>query len=82
VKRGEKKSGGSIVSIIRFKSVFSYMSKQLRDSAFRLISKITEDMENKRFKKAFEDLDKAEKIAKKIKNPDVSYHTFFFERVC
>jgi tetratricopeptide (TPR) repeat protein len=53
------------------------MSKQLRDSAFRLISKITEDMENKRFKKAFEDLDKAEKIAKKIKNPDVSYHTFF-----
>jgi tetratricopeptide (TPR) repeat protein len=54
------------------------MSKQLRDSAFRLFPKIIEDIENKRFKKAFEGLDKTEIIAKKIKNPEISYHTFFF----
>jgi tetratricopeptide (TPR) repeat protein len=55
------------------------MSKQLRDSAFRLFPKIIRDIENKRFKRAFEGLDKAEKIELKIKDPELSYHIFFFK---
>ncbi|MDD3041546.1 MAG: tetratricopeptide repeat protein [Methanosarcinaceae archaeon] len=46
----------------------------LRDSAFRLMGKAAEDIEKERYKKAFEKLDKAERIAEKIRNHEISYH--------
>lgn len=51
------------------------MSRMLRDSAYRLIGKASEDIEKERYKKALEKLDKAERIAEKIRDREITYHS-------
>jgi len=55
------------------------MSRKLRDSALRLLKKAADDIENNRYKRAFESLDKAEKIAEELKDPEISYNLLFFK---
>ena len=55
------------------------MSRKLQDSAFRLLKKAADDIDNDRYKKAFENLDKVEKIEKEVNNPEISYHLLFFK---
>jgi len=55
------------------------MSRKLQDSAFRLLKKAADDIENNRYKKAFENLDKVEKIEEEVKNPEISYHLLYFK---
>ncbi len=50
------------------------MSRRLKDSALRLVGKAANEVDKDRFEKAFENLAKAEKIAEKIKDPEISYH--------
>lgn len=55
------------------------MSRKLQDSAFRLLKKAAYDIDNDRYKQAFENLDKVEKIEKEVNNPEISYHLLFFK---
>ncbi|MGD9777254.1 MAG: hypothetical protein AB7U72_10120, partial [Methanosarcina sp.] len=55
------------------------MSRKLQDSAFRLLKKAAYDIDHDRYKKAFENLDKVEKIEKEVNNPEISYHLLFFK---
>jgi len=55
------------------------MSRKLQDSAFRLLKKAADDIDHNRYKKAFEHLDKVEKIEKEVNNPEISYHLLFFK---
>lgn len=55
------------------------MSRKLQDSAFRLLKKAADDIDHNRYKKAFENLDKVEKIEKEVNNPEISYHLLFFK---
>jgi len=55
------------------------MSRKLQDSAFRLLKKAADDIDHDRYKKAFENLDKVEKIEKEVNNPEISYHLLFFK---
>jgi len=58
------------------------MSRKLQDSAFRLLKKAADDIDHDRYKMAFENLDKVEKIEKEVNNPEISYHLLFFKRFC
>ena len=55
------------------------MSRKLRDSALRLLKKAADEIDKERYKKAFESLDKAEKIAEEVKDPEISYNLLFFK---
>ncbi len=55
------------------------MSRKLQDSAFRLLKKAADDIDHDRYKMAFENLDKVEKIEKEVNNPEISYHLLFFK---
>jgi len=50
------------------------MSRRLRDSVLRLLGKATNEVDKDQLKKAFDNLEKAEKISEKIKDPEISYH--------
>ncbi|MDQ1276821.1 MAG: hypothetical protein QG610_2399 [Euryarchaeota archaeon] len=55
------------------------MSRKLQDSAFRLLKKAADDIDHDRYKMAFENLDKVEKIEKEVNNSEISYHLLFFK---
>jgi tetratricopeptide (TPR) repeat protein len=55
------------------------MSRKLRDSALRLLKKAANEIDKERYKKAFENLDEVEKIAKELKDPEISYQLLFFK---
>ncbi len=50
------------------------MSRRSKDTALRLVGKAATEVDKDRFEKAFENLEKAEKIAEKIKDPEILYH--------